>query len=62
MLMNNTYLELPQFIYDKKQTHESNFQVWYDMNCWEKKGFDEDVYTTKEARKVFNSLYSKSLF
>ena len=49
------------FKYDSFHSYETNFQIWYDMNCREKRNYNEPSYSPEEAREVFDNIYEKKL-
>jgi len=48
---------MEQFIYDINSPYEANFNRWYTMNTKERHLHKEEIYTTKEAKSVFYTLY-----
>jgi len=54
------------FDYDDDKSHEQNFCNWYRLNSDErsyerKLGFKAEVYSLKEAKKIFEELWGKKL-
>ena len=47
------------FKYDSKSSYESNFIIWYDMNCHEKRQFNEQPYEYDKAKAVFDGMYKE---
>lgn len=45
------------FEYDESLNFEQNFTVWFDMNCRERKDWNEKEYTLEEAKLVFEGMY-----
>lgn len=46
------------FEYDESATPEHNFCNWYNMNCTERKDWNEKPYTLKEAKATFERMYT----
>lgn len=51
----------PVFEYDKSMTFEENFNVWYDMNCRERRNYNEELYTKEQGMTVFKEMYALQL-
>ena len=49
------------FKYDSYHSYETNFRIWYDMSCREKRSFNQPAYSPEEAREVFDNIYEKKL-
>ena len=45
-----------KFVYDRRQSYETNFIRWYSMNCDERSEYKERLYTEDEGKAVFKDF------
>ncbi len=50
-------IEDKKFAYDSNKSYQANFFDWYLLSTQEREYFNEEVLTSKEAMRIFNSLY-----
>ena len=50
-----------KFQYNNQATYEHNFNRWFVLNCEERDGFGLKPYPPKEARQVFDDIYSNKI-
>ena len=50
-------VEDQKFAYDSNKSYQANFFDWYSLSTQERECFNEEVLTSKQAMRIFNSLY-----
>ena len=45
------------FTYDNDESAITNFNLWYSINCEERSGYGEKIYTFDQAKSVFENIY-----
>tara|TARA_Y100001970_G_scaffold292070_1_gene431779 strand:- start:2547 stop:2720 length:174 start_codon:yes stop_codon:yes gene_type:complete len=49
------------FVYDNERSVYDNFLTWYDMNCRERRIFNEETYELNEAKEVFRKFTGRTV-
>tara|TARA_R100000315_G_C5148052_1_gene84758 strand:- start:122 stop:313 length:192 start_codon:yes stop_codon:yes gene_type:complete len=50
---------MKSFEYDKSKSYQDNYYNWKFMNDDERSSFGLRIYSDKEGRKIFDSMYKK---
>lgn len=51
--------KMKDFKYDVNESYQSNFEHWYQEDCYEKSRYLEKPYTRDEAITAFRNMYGK---